>query len=597
MRRPGFITFIVLPALVLAGCGAGESGISNKVFSPNSNDVFSCTAGSASPGSPKILKVAASVKPGGGGGVNVAVVEAPYVDEGDTVTLYGSGTSTISGTVQYVDRTFDSTGFTGTANLPIRYAKVQAMEDGSTVLAETTSLADGTYTLSSFTHGSGAITVRALTQTGSGTLYNAVVKDNRDSSVYAVTSSDLSGSLQGTLTNQDLLAPVADVGQAFNIFDNMVLAQEKVDTMSATSNTHTLITIYWYDGTGTGSYYTTSGSAHYIYILGSASDSDAYDDTVILHEMGHYVADVYSWDNSPGGQHSITGHYDLRLAWSEGWATFFGSVVRDLNGAATPEDYVDTLDSSTLGFSFEIESLGSNSGSISASTKGADNEAAVSAVLWDIYDTNNEGAWDDLALGYDEIWQLFDVDIPLATVKTTFETFWDEWEARYTPGELASVIGTTGRDMRYSVDAFEDTDDAIGTIAAAAITPGANEDHTFFGASDKDYWKMAVTEGTTYTISTSSLGDGADTLLTVYDSNAITQVAQDDDDADISCTPGSAIICLASKLTCTAKKSQDVYILVEPYRPLTGADLDYDGTTYPAAVTKYGYYTLTVTSP
>ena len=522
------------------------------------------------------LTVAACGPTGSGisGGVS-SVVRAETTSAADgTYTLgsfsHGAGTSTISGKVEYVDRIFDSTGFTGTTNLPVRFARVQAVETG------------------------GAITVRALTQTNSGSSYEAAVKDNRNSSVYAVTSSDLSGSLPGTLTNQDLLAPVADVGQAFNIFDNMVLAQEHVDTMSGTLNTHTLVTVYWWDGTGTGSYYTSGGGTHSIYLLGSASDSDAYDDTVILHEMGHYVAAVYSRDDSPGGSHTITGHYDLRLAWSEGWATYFSSVVRDLNGAATPEDYVDTLNSVTLGFSFEIESMNSDGGSISASAKGADNEVAVSAVLWDIYDTTNEGAWDTLALDYDEIWGIFDDDIPAASV-ATFETFWDEWEA-VSPGQLDPLMATTGRDIRYSADADEGGagDDTVG--AARAITPGTSEDHTFFGASDKDWFSISVTNGTWYTFKTENLGDGADTLLTLYASDKTTPIAQDDDDASISCTPGSSIICLASKIVWQANVTNTVYLLAETYRPLTPGELDYDPPS-PAAVTKYGYYTLTVTSP
>ena len=495
-----------------------------------------------------------------------------------------AGTSTISGKVEYVDRTFDSTGFTGTTNLPVRYARVQVLE-GATVLAETTAAADGTYTLSSFAHGAGAITVRALTDSSSP--YAATVKDNSNSSIYAVVSANLSGSLPSTLSNQNLLAGVNGAGPPFNIFDNMILAQERLLDF-APATTLSQVTSYWYSG-GKSSLCYTCYSNYRIYLTGLSSDDDAYDDTIILHELGHYVAAAYSRDDSGGGRHSLTGHYDLRLAWSEGWATFFGSLVRAVSGISSPEYYVDTNTPTSLGFSYEIESMSSSygSGTISASTKGADNEVAVSAVLWDIYDTTpSEGAWDTLSLGWDEIWEIFDNDIPSASV-ATFETFWDIWEATVSSGQLAPLMATSGRDIRYSADGYEDDDTSV---AAQTVTlPFSDQQHTFFPASDEDWFAISVTKDTTYTFKTESLGDGADTLLTLYDTNGTTQLKQDDDDADISCAPTignpapSTIPCLASKIVWMADDTKTVYLLAEPYDPPT--------------VVRYGYYTLTITSP
>jgi hypothetical protein len=60
-----------------------------------------------------------------------------------------------------------------------------------------------------------------------------------------------------------------------------------------------------------------------------AVDSDEFDDSVILHEYGHLVAAAFSRDSSSGGIHILGDALDPRIAWSEGWANFFSSAVRN----------------------------------------------------------------------------------------------------------------------------------------------------------------------------------------------------------------------------------------------------------------------------
>jgi len=61
-------------------------------------------------------------------------------------------------------------------------------------------------------------------------------------------------------------------------------------------------------------------------LLGRASDDDGYDDTVIQHEAGHYVEDTQGRSDSPGGSHNGTPT-DPRLAWSEGFSTYWAMAV------------------------------------------------------------------------------------------------------------------------------------------------------------------------------------------------------------------------------------------------------------------------------
>ena len=59
-----------------------------------------------------------------------------------------------------------------------------------------------------------------------------------------------------------------------------------------------------------------------------ALDTDEFDTPVLLHELGHYLQWVYDfYDVVPGNFHN-GADTDARLAWGEGWASFFSSAVR-----------------------------------------------------------------------------------------------------------------------------------------------------------------------------------------------------------------------------------------------------------------------------
>lgn len=483
------------------------------------------------------------------------------------------GATVLSGTVNYEDRTYDVTGFTGVACLPVRNAVVELV-NGSTVMLTATTDVNGVY---SFTPpGAGTYYVRALTQSGS--VYSAVVKDDRDQTIYAVKSDNLAIAA-GDAWDVPLSAGITGAGPAFNIYDNIIKAVAVLHKYSASAGLPGL-TAYWYDGKTTGTYYSLVGGGHTLDLLGLPTDSDAYDDSVILHEMGHFAAAVYSKDSSGGGAHSLTGHYDLRLTWSEGWANFFSSLVKAEKGEPAPHVYVDTnggagTGSATLSFAFEIDTP--SFGSIAI---GADNEVAVANVLWNIYST---GAAPKLGLGFSDIWSDFTGGLKTDTY-VTLEGFYDHWivTAGHPSGQLDPLLAA--RSIRYFADAYEADN---SSAAARAIAAGAPETHTFFAAGDTDWFSVAVTNGTAYTFATSALGDGGDTLMTLYDANGVAQLDQNDDE-----NSGSR----ASRIAYTATATKTVYLKLEPYRPLiSGADIAYNTSTlWPPQIVKYGYYTLTV---
>lgn len=64
----------------------------------------------------------------------------------------------------------------------------------------------------------------------------------------------------------------------------------------------------------------------YLVFSGAAADPDEWDEAVILHELGHWVAAVLGHDDSPGGAHDGSPVAPT-LAWSEGLADFFAAWV------------------------------------------------------------------------------------------------------------------------------------------------------------------------------------------------------------------------------------------------------------------------------
>ena len=140
----------------------------------------------------------------------------------------------------------------------------------------------------------------------------------------------------------------------------------------------------------------------------SITISDSYKDwDVILHEYGHCVAYNMEIEDSPGGDHSYSWNMALhledkskgiRLAWSEGWATYFSiSAQLYMNAASlnipgvgnTCMDYINS----------EIENN-------SSEALGEANEQAVSRILLDLADNTPSEARDNINLGYQTVWNI-----------------------------------------------------------------------------------------------------------------------------------------------------------------------------------------------
>lgn len=145
-------------------------------------------------------------------------------------------------------------------------------------------------------------------------------------------------------------------GGAFNIYYNVLLANEFIRRNIGKSNINQVgntqewwvaekVQIFWTAGFNPYSYfgYASNGMSFYspnerrLFILGgmlgnmSAADTDHFDDSVILHEYGHFLEDAYGNSQSPGGSHDGRSTIDPRLAWSEGFANYLQAAI--LTGA------------------------------------------------------------------------------------------------------------------------------------------------------------------------------------------------------------------------------------------------------------------------
>ncbi|MGZ3791971.1 MAG: hypothetical protein ACXVCP_06470 [Bdellovibrio sp.] len=163
-------------------------------------------------------------------------------------------------------------------------------------------------------------------------------------------------------------------GGAFNIYFDILVANEYIRRNIQKNNNGTgvpttdttkwwvadKVTVYWKAGFNPYTYYGSSSSplSFYVpterklYILGgsngdvAASDTDHFDDSIIIHEYGHFLEDAYGHTESPGGSHTGDFIIDARLAWSEGWANYLQSAVltgAEAHDANATEDRLPSL--------------------------------------------------------------------------------------------------------------------------------------------------------------------------------------------------------------------------------------------------------------
>jgi len=535
---------------------------------------------------------------GGGGGGTSSACSGPL----------GSGLPlSITGHLQYEDRAYDKDGFTGTISVkPIRFATVQVVRscDNSTVLNSSDSVSDGNgdYTVTFTNSGAAGVYVRVLAAAPS----RQIIIQKPPNALWAITSETdpVDDGGPGPFTT-DLTATTVGGGGVFNLLDVMTSAAEFVDGL--TGGSLPPLAVNWFPGSCDGTYFDSSTDS--IFVLGGCNDGDTdeYDDPVVAHEFGHFVSSVYSRDDSPGGQHFLNDNtQDIRLAWSEGWGDFFSSAARN------DPLYVDTIgtgSTAAANLSFNLEDLSTVMNGINLETDSVytTNEISVAAVLWDILDASpaetftNTAGTDAVSAGMAPIWDVIANYLTCSACGITnvsFEDFWDGWfSLGYgLQAEMETVVAD--RKMALASDGFE-PDDSPATAVPITVGGGA-QTHTLYPAGDLDFVSFPATGGTQYTIKTSGLTNGADTLLEVFESDGTTLITSNDDAAPVtgkSSTCGVNLVTQAS----TCPPNDDLTLSSKVIFTPTA-----DGTYYvrvkrsptsPPSAGLFGSYNLKITSP
>ena len=411
----------------------------------------------------------------------------------DTVDITVSETAsmvTISGTLSYefVNPAANCFGldFNNIDTRPIRRATVQLLDSGGAVLDTTVASDSGGYT---FANVDPQIDVRVrvraeLLQAGSPgwTLY---VRDNVDTSanpppltsrpIYVVQWPLFNTGAVDTV-DADFTATTgwdgasysgARAAAPFAILDTLYSGMQLILSADPTA-TFNRLDAYWSvnntlsgeqdidNGDLPASFYTNGG----LYLLGDANtDTEEFDDHVVVHEWGHYFEDNFSRSDSIGGAHAIGGTIDPRLAFGEGWATALAAMALD------EPQYCDTGAAGTSG-GFGIDTESNNSG-----PQGYYNEMSVATLIYDLFDTNNEGgaSGDIGSIGFAPIYDLMINEQRTTEAFTTLFSFATELRANLVGADLQLL------ESLLSAENVELTGLDIWGSSQTIVPPGARD--------------------------------------------------------------------------------------------------------------------------
>ncbi len=444
------------------------------------------------------------------------------------------------GTVRYENKIYNSNGFTGqTEFLPVRRAEVDLVDSTNTVLGSGTTDDTGFYMINVTNQGTKSVFIRIYAR-NTASPFNVTVKNSQSEGQMYTAFSPITNVDTNNIFTIDFDITIDSGGApAFNIFDCAVWGfqyfQNQYQLAGLTLPSVVPLTIYWKTNSS-GTFFDPGNNS--IFLLGTSSDPDEYDDDVILHEIGHYMSVNYSRDDTPGGTHIITDQLDSRLSWSEGWAHYFSCIVRRFAGTTlypAPQNFVDNSGSGAAFFEIETPSL-------SSTTIMAANEIAVAAVLWDIIDSANESfdtlTSDSINKLENQIWKSF-----IGMKNYTNLSLEDMAKGLFgvvTASEYTAITGSASADgifkarsIRYYLDQNEPNNDINGSITLTLPFSGPQITHYFSPPTsttkDKDFFKIVLAAGGVLKAETKTLGDGADTILRVFQSDGTTLVKENDD--------------------------------------------------------------------
>lgn len=227
-------------------------------------------------------------------------------------------------------------------------------------------------------------------------------------------------------------------------------------------------------------YPTTDDNCYYnnekIYIQGGAEN----DWDVMLHEYGHYVSHYYNiMTYGIGRDHNFGNCLNLRydkdigmkLAWDEGWATYFGiSAQLEMNAASLNIDYVGDLFYTKINHDDPNKNIHQSleSPHYTYFRYGESNEMAVTAVLFDLADSGNAND-ENVELGFGFLWNFIN--------DTQCKTLPAFLNALFLQGNLSAA---QKREINSILSMYE--------IAPEPLSPNDNVDYSFSSSVPTFEW-------------------------------------------------------------------------------------------------------------
>jgi hypothetical protein len=364
---------------------------------------------------------------------------------------------------------------------------VEAINSAGTVIATTTTDTNGEYSLTNLPENT-SIKIRAYAKMFKKDKWDVKVIDNTNGNAqYVLEGSLVSTGTQSTRRNLKALASTKQ-SPPFAILDSIYSAMKKVDDADGSVVFPPLKMNWTVNNRESGTYYDGNDN---IMIQGDQSgDSDEYDDHIMIHEWGHYFEAKFSRADSIGGSHTSGDHLDIRLAFGEGWGNALSGIVTD------DPIYFDTMSGS--GWNMNVESA-------THDTPGWFSEASIQRILYDLYDSNDDGA-DHLSLGFKPIYDL--LTGPQKTTKAFTSLFSFITELKNMQSSDASLI-----DAIVANESINTIDDIYGRTISPSLYKELTVDSTLsnicvntaYGIQNKlnnhRYIYFTVNNGGTKTIS------------------------------------------------------------------------------------------------
>lgn len=366
-------------------------------------------------------------------------------DFSDSKAPRQAGSFTVKATINYTDRLYTGSNggaFNGTAIRPLRRMAVDVVdvEGGGKV----------EFLVSTKTSNFGVVSVvvpNNVDGVGEGTRdIQLIVRPQTDGSwvqseggtLYEYRAKIFNNWPGGTLDFGTINIPLSSSGP-FNITDAILSGR---DYAVARGEAGKFCRVAWGVNNeakiGTSAYYAKSENGGTIHLRGGPTNPDEFDDDVILHEYGHFVLDKYSFDKTPGGAHSWFSGTSSKLAWSEGWASFFMGAVRNTRF------YVDHTAGSQSVVNLET---------IHQFAQGDAVEGAVAGSLYDVFDSSSD-APDAVSDGISHIWNIMTTYIK-SDSGCDIRDFDDGWVGLYYPNKTGVRAILKNHGIDYTTQAVD----------------------------------------------------------------------------------------------------------------------------------------------